>query len=491
MKDNKLEIIAFLSGCLVMILELVGSRVLSPYFGNSIYIWTGMIGVILGCLSLGYFYGGILADRGNNISNLANTLWFASIGTFFLATFKEPLLQAISSITSGNIKTGSLLSIIFLFGPISVLLGCITPVIVKLKLDSLNNIGKDVGKIYAISTIGSITGTFLSGYFLIPYFGNTNLIYFVAIVLVLTSIWVLPKMNFNKLFTLAIIITLVYLQIFLGYFQIKSIADIDTIYNRVIIKEGVLNNQSARVFMTDRLGIQSAIYLNNKQELASEYTRSFAQITKLLPISSNSLMIGGAGLAFPSHFISNNLGEKIEVVEIDPEMPNIARKYFFFKDLENLDIYIDDARSYIQKTNNRYDLVYLDAFNSIAPPQHLTTNKFFKTLSQKMTPDGVLIANLVSSISDKNNGLLVWQYSTLVEIFNSVEIYKISTDKQDSQVQNLILVAYKNQDLKIDSNKLTQNIKQINGTNLYNKDKVFTDDYAPVEHLASGFMGGI
>lgn len=491
MKDYKLETVAFLSGALVMILELTGSRVLSPYFGNSIYIWTGMIGVILGFLSLGYYYGGILADKGNNTHNLANTLWLSGIGTFLLATFKEPLLQLFSRLTSGDIKTGSLISIIFLFGPISILLGCVTPIIVKLKLDNLKDIGKDVGKIYAISTIGSITGTFLSGYYLIPYLGNTNLIYTVALILILTSFWIIPKLNLNKIVILTVLSLLFYLRNFLGYFQINAIADIDTSYNRILIKEEVLNNQMARLFMTDRLGIQSAIYLNSKQELASEYTKSFALFSKVLPKSNHSLMIGGAGMAFPSHFISQGLGKKMDVVEIDPDMTKIAKKYFFFSDLNNLNIYADDARIYLQKTRKTYDLIFLDAFNSIAPPHHLTTKEFFHNLSKKMTTDSTLVANLVTSISGKNSGLLNWQYSTLKEVFPKVEVYKIIDDRPDNQVQNIILISYKNQATQIDLTKLSQNIKQVDSSKLYNSKKILTDDYAPVEHLAGGFMGGL
>lgn len=157
MKNYKLETIAFLSGALVMILELTGSRVLSPYFGNSIYIWTGMIGVILGFLSLGYYYGGIIADKGASPQKLAQILWLAGICTFLIATFKEPVLQFFAAITSGDIKTGSLFSIIFLFGGVSTLLGAVTPMVIKLKLDSLKNVGADIGKIYALSTMGSIT----------------------------------------------------------------------------------------------------------------------------------------------------------------------------------------------------------------------------------------------------------------------------------------------------------------------------------------------
>lgn len=490
MKNHKLEIIAFLSGCLVMILELVGSRILSPYFGNSIYIWTGMIGVILGFLSLGYYYGGIWADKNASNDNLSKVLWYAGICTYAIATFKEPILQTISSLTSGDIRSGSILSIIFLFGPVSTLLGCVTPVIVKLKLDSLNNVGKDIGKIYSLSTLGSITGTFLSGYLLIPNLGNTNLVYMVTVVLVGLSVWIKPNVDIKKNFTLLIMLGLYWLKNTYGLFQIPSIVDIDTTYNRIIIKNGLLNGKNARLFMTDRLGIQSAIYTDDNN-LASEYTNSFASIAKLLPRTSKSLTIGGAGLAFPSFFIINNLGEKMDVVEIDPAMLDISKKYFFFNELSNLKIIHDDARNFIQKTNNTYELVFLDAFNSIAPPQHLTTDTFFKKLASKMTPDGTLVINLVTSISGHNSDLLTWQYSTIKEAFKDVSIYKINPKRQNNEVQNIIIVAKNYSENKINTFLLSKNMSLLDSSKMYDKNKILTDDYAPVEHLAGGYMGGL
>lgn len=489
MKNYKLETIAFLSGALVMILELTGSRVLSPYFGNSIYIWTGMIGVILGFLSLGYYYGGIIADKGASPQKLAQILWLAGICTFLIATFKEPVLQFFAAITSGDIKTGSLFSIIFLFGGVSTLLGAVTPMVIKLKLDSLKNVGADIGKIYALSTMGSITGTFLSGYSLIPLMGNTSLIYFVALILLVLSVWVYPKLNSNKFVTLVILYLLYYLRTYLGLFQISAIADIDTTYNRILIRDVVLNQKDARVFMTDRLGIQSAIYKSDNTELATEYSRAFAGVTQSLPRSRNALIVGGAGFVFPAHFVSKNLGEKMDVVEIDPAMLKIAKKYFYFKEVDRLQIYADDARNFIQKTKNIYDLIFLDAFNSIAPPHHLTTDTFIKNIAGKLSKDGTLVVNLVSSVSGKNSRLLSWQYSTLRETFSQVTAYKTNPSRPENEIQNIILVAHNNTDDKINTAMLPSNMKLLNASKIYDKDKILTDDYAPVEHLAGGFMG--
>lgn len=472
-----------------MILELTGSRVLSPYFGNSIYIWTGMIGVILGFLSLGYYYGGIIADKGASLQKLSQILWLAGLCTFLIATFKEPVLQFFAALTSGDIKTGSLYSIIFLFGGVGAFLGAVTPMVIKLKLDSLNNVGADVGKVYALSTMGSITGTFLSGYSLIPLMGNTNLIYFVALILLILSVCVYPKLNTGRLITLSILSILYYLRTYLGLFQISAIADIDTTYNRILIRDVVLNEKESRVFMTDRLGIQSAIYKNDKSELATEYLRAFAGITQSLPRSKHALIVGGAGFVFPAHFVSKDLGEKIDVVEIDPAMAEIAKKYFYFKDMENLHVYTDDARNFIQKTKNKYDLIFLDAFNSIAPPHHLTTDTFIKTIASKLSKDGTLVVNLVTSISGKNSQLLTWQYSTLRETFSQVTVYKTNPNRPEKEIQNIILVAHNNPEDKINTDTLPANMKLLNTSKIYDKNKILTDDYAPVEHLAGGFMG--
>ena len=169
-----LEITVFIVGAVIMIFELVGSRVLGPYFGTSIFVWTSLIGIILGSLSLGYYYGGHLADKKPTINKLACIMFQAGVFIGLMIICKDFLLQFLHTFLPG-IRLSSVIASVALFFPASFLLGMVAPYAAKLKLQNLKTAGRTLGNLYAISTTGSIVGTFLCGFYLIPHFG-TNVI---------------------------------------------------------------------------------------------------------------------------------------------------------------------------------------------------------------------------------------------------------------------------------------------------------------------------
>lgn len=177
MKISKylLEIVVFVCGAVVMIFELVGSRVLGPYFGTSIVVWTSLIGIILGSLSLGYYLGGKIADKKSSFKGLSLIIFFAAISIGLTVIIKDFWLFVLQN-SFTDIRTSSVLASLSLFLPASVFLGMVSPYAVKLKLKNLNTSASTVGTLYAISTIGSIFGTFLSGFYLIPHFGTNKLL---------------------------------------------------------------------------------------------------------------------------------------------------------------------------------------------------------------------------------------------------------------------------------------------------------------------------
>lgn len=187
MRKFFLEIIVFICGAVVMAFEIVGSRMLGPYVGTSIFIWTGIIGVILLCLSLGYYYGGKIADKKPEFKLLAIIILFAGLFIGISTLIKDGLLGMLLTAFS-NVKLISLLASFILFSIPSVLLGMVSPFAARLKIKTLHKSGSAVGTLYAISTLGSITGTFLAGFYLIPSFGVTSILYLLSILLVLSAI---------------------------------------------------------------------------------------------------------------------------------------------------------------------------------------------------------------------------------------------------------------------------------------------------------------
>lgn len=156
------ECITAVSGGVVMILELVGARMIAPYFGTSFYVWTAMIGVILGALSFGYWYGGRVADKNPNDTALMKVIVLASFAILVSLIMQEMLLSSIAG-ARVDIRLGALLGAIVLFAPAAILLGIVSPYVARLRLDTIASAGQSIGRLYAAGTFGSIV-TFLAGY---------------------------------------------------------------------------------------------------------------------------------------------------------------------------------------------------------------------------------------------------------------------------------------------------------------------------------------
>ena len=191
-----LESSVFICGALVMIYEITGSRIVAPYLGTSTYIWTSLIGVILGALSLGYWIGGRAADKNPSIRILASAIFTAGGLVSLTILSKDVLLQLISSTPIGT-EFKSILAAVLIFAPASVALGFVIPYASKLRVVSLDMTGRTVGRLYALSTIGSIVGTFLAGFVLIPFVGSVRTLYLIAASLFLVS-FLLAGLSFTR-----------------------------------------------------------------------------------------------------------------------------------------------------------------------------------------------------------------------------------------------------------------------------------------------------
>ena len=235
----KLEITVFTTGAVLMIFELLGSRMLAPFIGTSIYVWSSIIGVIMASLSLGYFFGGKFADRRADYLCLSAIMFAAGIA--ILATYfsYEPILRSLVALRSLEII--ALIASLVLFAIPGILIGTITPYAVKLKLKDVKTTGTTVGTLYSISTFGSIVGTFLAGFVLIPFFGTKEVLITIGILPIIISLLFEKK----KLLFIRVIIILFSLVIIL--FQIPSDKMInekngkyiyDSAYNQIFVEEG-------------------------------------------------------------------------------------------------------------------------------------------------------------------------------------------------------------------------------------------------------------
>lgn len=489
MKKYILEIIVFVCGAVVMILELVGSRVLAPYVGTSIVVWTSLIGIILGSLSLGYWWGGKIADKKPDYKTFSMIILIPAvyIGMItFLKSFVLDFLQ--NNITS--IHIGATISTLILFAPPSVLLGMISPYAVRLKIRDLDHSGTTVGSLYAISTIGSIAGTFFAGFFLIAYFGSTNILLILSIVLVLTSLIAYEKSNLllKSLIIVSSIAGIVGIKSYSEYLKKQGYIDIDTQYNRILIYKGEdeKTNRPILSMVTNPRETQSSMFLDDDNDLVIDYTKFYRLVKHFKPDVKNSLMIGGAGYSYPKDYLNKFTTAKIDVVEIDPMLTGLAKKYFNLKDESRLTIYHEDGRTFINKTKNKYDAIFGDAFNSLySLPYQLTTKETVKKMHNILNDGGVILVNIISAIDGEEGEFLRAEYETFREVFPQVFLFPVKDVNDGFVVQNIMLVALKTKQkptFKSNDPELNDYLKHLWKREIKRDVPPLTDDYSPVDN---------
>ena len=489
-KSFALELTVFVCGALVMIYEITGSRLLSPFIGSSTYVWTSLIGVILAALSLGYWLGGKTADLKPDLKILASIIFLAGGTVAVTILFKDIVLSIVAN-SPMILELKSLVAALLLFAPASALLGFVTPYAVKLKMSSLADSGKTVGRLYALSTVGSIFGTFLAGFFLIPFVGSVKTLYLIGFCLIGLSILLAPfAVTKTSLTVLILFVFGIFTTELQSYYLLKTsdLHDIDTEYSRVQVftMTDEQSGRKIRAMAIDPQFIQSKMYLDS-DELASEYAKYYHLIRHFKPDFQTTLLIGGAGYSFPKEYLKTYPDKQIEVVEIDPQMTEIAKKYFNLQENANLKIFHEDGRIFLNKSeSNKYDAVLMDAFGSLfTVPFQLTTVEAVAQINRALRPDGVVIFNIGGAVKGKASRFLQAELATYKQVFPQVYLFKVRPERADEDVQNLIIVASKSVNpivLKSDDAQISKLLENLYKQPVETHENVLTDDLAPVEY---------
>lgn len=485
LKKYYLEITVFMCGAVVMILELVGSRVLAPHVGTSIVVWTSLIGIILASLSAGYYWGGARADRSARPQDLARLIFWAAVGIMLTAIFENFVLITLRAIHT-DVRWVAIAATTILFAPTSVLLGMVSPYAAKLKLQNVATAGATVGTLYALSTIGSIVGTFLAGFFLISYLGNTNILYLLTFLLLATSWLVYPTGRpWRHVLLLVVILICVGVSAYAQSIGRRlGFIDVDTHYQRVQIFTSQPDSTGRRIrtLRTDAFGTQSGRYLDS-DELLFEYTKMYNLAAHFQPNLQHTLMIGGGAYSYPRAFIKKFPTAQIDVVEIDPKLTELSREYFGLKDDPRLHIFHEDGRMFINRLPRSYDAVFIDAFHSLTPPFQLTTKEVAEKLFAGLSENGVVLMNLISAVEGDAGAFLQAEYATYKSVFPYVAIFPIVEPERGDRVQNIMLIASKSRETpKWESAdpKLTTQLSKRWHREIATR-PILTDEYAPVD----------
>jgi spermidine synthase len=514
-----LLILVFIAGLTTMSLEFAASRLLIPVFGSSIYTWGSLIGVVLVGLSGGYHLGGRLADKNPNLEKFCSILFSSGLYVLFIPFTSSLIIDFTTTILdvsiddSNNNYTNNLNSLFTTFLLIlipTLLLGMISPYAIKLATKSLDKLGNISGNLYSVSTIGSIVGTFLTVFVLIPLTEIDHIFYGLGILLIVSSLIglrLIPKtlaffllivLSFSLVFNDRQIVSLDFQNFHLHpghlvyetetlYSHLDVIDNYNSIYNRALFLNGYPHS------IMDKLDPYS---------LESDYTKFFPLGLLLNDNTTRVLFIGGGGFSGPKYFMQHYPNITVDVVEIDPQVVEVAKKYFFLDELNpKLSIYTQDAREFLDDSQGKYDLIVLDAFSKSYVPFHLMTVEFYNLLFDKLVDGGVVISNHIGSPNDKQSTSDLYRANlkTFLEVFPKVYVFLTDYSKV---VQNIILASVKTEyiaESNISDKTEIANMQEINTKVIDEVDygdyaletshialndvPILTDQHAPVENL--------
>ncbi len=495
-----LPVIVFITGACVLIIEIVATRILAPYYGNTIFAVSSIISVILAALSCGYYVGGKLADKRPSLEWFFGIILVSGLSVLTLQCISAialPIFGYVFSIISGQI----IFSLVLFFLP-AFLLGMLSPYAIRLEKDQFpdEGIGSGAGKIFFWSTTGSIIGSLLAGFVLIPNFSISQIIIGNGIILFLLGFLPLLRIGDKKANFLWGFLIVFGFSLILSFGSAKFetgnnvLYSKDGVYTKIVISEGEYNGKQARFLWLDR-GVHGGIFLDSDEDVF-EYPRFYALYKIFKPDIRNALVIGGGMYAIPRELLRDAPGVTVDVAEIEPSLFDLAKRYFRATDNPRLRNYVEDGHRFLNDANSTYDLIFGDAYHSLASvPSHLTTKGFFLLAKEKLSADGIFIANIIGDLSTEKPSLIMSEIRTFQSVFPNNYFFAAKSPRETG-VQNIMFVGW-NSDKKInirdpkflaDAHPLIRSL----GTKTIDAQKfdlsgypVLTDDFSPSEYLAA------
>ena len=391
-------LIVFTASACTLIIEIVAGRILAPTIGVSLYTWTSIIGIVLAGISLGNYLGGRIADRYPHPKTLGFILLasgVASVAILPIDRFASDLFLSLPIIPRIVLLTTTL------FIVPAVILGMVSPVVIKLRLSDLTETGNIVGKIYAVSTAGSILGTFLTGFVLVQLLGTRLVILIVSLILVAMAIlfgnlWRAWKPSA----TLGILFVAV-----LGFGvwtdSLDSECERESDYYCIKVRARDIEGREVRILYLDAL-LHSYVDIEDPLFLHYSYEKVFGDVATSVAYRNpnmNALFIGGGGYTMPRFLEVMFPDSSVEVVEIDPEVTKVATEYLALPPNTRIVTYGEDARTKLQELpKGQYEFIVGDAFNDVSVPYHLTTLEFNEMVFELLDEDGLYAINIVDKM---------------------------------------------------------------------------------------------
>ena len=471
-----------ISGGAVMILELLGTRIIAPYYGVSLYVWSSLISVTMIALAIGYYFGGFLADRYAQI-RLTHIFILASLTTVLIPFLSGPVMQLTNPL---GIRGGAFLSALLLFSLPLTALAMVGPFAIKLATQDLKGIGTAVGSIYAVSTLGSVAATLALGFYLLPLFGTRAIIFSVSLLLLALAILLMlrDKVGFGSALAMVpwLVCTLLvgtlttngYSKTSANSIAFKVQHEEESVYGWVRVVDDQRNG--IRLLLSDS-SVLSAMQINTGQTLLG-----YQQVIGLLPLfrpsAQEALLIGLGGGHIARDLKSKGL-HTVDTIEIDPAVADASLNYFNFKPTG--EFIVGDGRYEIQKIHKHYDLIIHDCFTGGTEPTHMLTIEMLQQLRGLLNEQGVLALNYVGFTQGEGTKAVASVYKTLKAVMPHIRVF--ITDK--AEFTDFIFLA-SNQEVIIDGNNPDQRLQWlVNHEYSLNENDgiIISDNYNPMESL--------
>jgi spermidine synthase len=511
--DWYLRVVVFVSGGVSIGIELAASRLLAPFFGTSLFIWANLIGLTLIYLSIGYAVGGRIADRWPSASLLYAITATAAFVTGLIPLIARPILakslDAFTAVSLGGFYS-SLVGTLILFAIPVTLLGCVSPFAIRLALESVKGAGNTSGSLYALSTVGSIVGTFVPTFLLIPRIGTFRTFYLFSLTLLAASLVGLlrttPSANRTRLLVAAAVLLAIMIGI-AGFGQRGFVRPVEG--NRAIIWQGESaynfiqvaenrDNGAYELYLNEGHAIHSLYYPNQATQPLSNGPWDYFAVAPFFvanqrPDTIKDVCIIGLAGGTVAQRMTQLYGPNLQIdgVEIDPKIVDVARQ-FFNLNAPNVHVIVQDGRYYLRTTEKKYDVIGVDAYHQPYIPFQLTTKEFFQEVSDHLNDNGTAIVNAGRTNTDYRLVDVISQ--TMRAVFPNV--YLIDTPaftntlvigtKNPAAIGNFAMNINAVRATTPDSPLVTLGdaaLKEGHIREAVPGPKVFTDDLAPVEDL--------
>src|SRR5687768_14979428 len=378
-----------------MALEIVGSRLLAPVFGNSLFVWGALIGVILAAMSSGYAFGGWASDRYRVAAVLAWLLLASGAWTLLMSWTAQMALFKVAKAVEDP-RWGPSLAACVLLAPPAFGLSGVMPALLRLAVADMGHLGRHTGSMIALSTVGSLAGTWGTAFFLLSWLGTQTLVASLGMLQVLLGLLWLQRgsKRATKLAGLFLVGLLVLGWQLIG--QTPPVSGLehqeDSPYQQVRVRDDDL----FRYLVLDRTW-HAVMWRTDPATLFLPYSQLMVAAVALSQEPKRGLILGHGGGSLAKWLALVWPELELDVVEFDPAVVRMAEQYFEYRPPANHHVFVKDARVFLRDTYATYDVIWVDAFARHLIPFHLTTVEFFSELRARLNPQGVVALNLASS----------------------------------------------------------------------------------------------